>query len=277
MAAAGIIETTHLFEELQARLIELLTSLDDDEWRRPTIVPGWNVQHIAAHLLDTSLRRLAMCRDGWFVSQPPIETERDLVALVNGLNAQGVAVYGRLSPSLLIAWTRQSGAELTAYFRTLDPVAPAPWAVSWAGEVTSPNWFDIAREYTERWHHQQQIRLALGRPDILNRRLYFPVLDTFMRSVPRAYKSVAAAIGTACELTVPGETGGSWYVVRREEGWRLEDGPVAEPVSRTIIPPDVAWRLFTNSLPAPAVRERVSISGDAHLGAVVCAARAIVT
>jgi hypothetical protein len=46
------------------------------------------------------------------------------------------------------------------FHKSLDPLAPAAFAVSWAGEETSSNWFDTARELTERWHHQQQIRLA---------------------------------------------------------------------------------------------------------------------
>ena len=38
-----------------------------------------------------------------------------------------------------------------------DPV------VIWAGSDPAPMWLRVAREYTERWHHQQQIREALGR------------------------------------------------------------------------------------------------------------------
>jgi hypothetical protein len=36
--------------------------------------------------------------------------------------------------------------------------------VSWAGPDTSPAWLDIARDYTEFWVHQQQIRDAVDRP-----------------------------------------------------------------------------------------------------------------
>jgi len=43
--------------------------------------------------------------------------------------------------------------------RFRDPYATAPYGVSWAGEEKSANWFDTAREFTERCS-QQQIRLA---------------------------------------------------------------------------------------------------------------------
>ena len=60
--------------------------------------------------------------------------------------------------------------------------------VSWAGEQESANWFDIAREFTERWHHQQQIRLAVEKPGIMTREFYYPVLDCFMRALPYSYR-----------------------------------------------------------------------------------------
>src|SRR5688572_28031993 len=78
---------------------------------------------------------------------------------------------------------------MAEFFATLDPFAPAKWSVSWAGDEESPNWFDIARELTERWHHQQQIRDATGRPALYERYLA-PVLDTFVRAVPFTYRGV---------------------------------------------------------------------------------------
>jgi hypothetical protein len=60
------------------------------------------------------------------------------------------------------------------YLASLDPTAPASLAVRRAGETRSANWFDIARESTERWHHQQQIPLAVGKPALLTPRFYAP-------------------------------------------------------------------------------------------------------
>jgi hypothetical protein len=37
--------------------------------------------------------------------------------------------------------------------------------VSWAGPDPAPLWLDCARDFTEYWVHQQQIRDATGRPD----------------------------------------------------------------------------------------------------------------
>ena len=62
--------------------------------------------------------------------------------------------------------------------------------------MTSLVWFDNARELTERWHHQEQIRLATNRPGIMTPLLYHPVLDTFLRGLPHAYREVTAAANT---------------------------------------------------------------------------------
>ena len=205
----GPLITAHLFPTLDGRLIDLLRSLTSDEWERQTIAPRWKVKDVAAHLLDTQLRKLSFDRDGCMPSPPPvIKSDRDLVAFIDRLNAEGVTVYRRLSPPVLIAWMEQTSREAASYYASLDPFAPARFGVSWAGESASANWFDVARELTERWHHQQQIRLAVGEPAgtaqnpsanasrslhaIMTPELYHP-LDCFMRALPFHYRSMSTA------------------------------------------------------------------------------------
>ena len=162
MVAPEPLLTAHLFPALDARLIDLLRSLAPDDWERQTIAPRWKVKDVAAHLLDTQLRKLSFGRDGYTAASD--RGDRDLVSFIDRLNAEGVTVYRRLSPPVLIAWMEQTSREAASYYASLDPFAPARFGVSWAGESVSANWFDIARELTERWHHQQQIRLALAEP-----------------------------------------------------------------------------------------------------------------
>lgn len=277
MPVLAPIHTTHLFAELDGKLIELLRSLTPADWRRPTIVPGWNVKQVAAHLLDTPLRRLSFVRDGERSDGPAIRNDRDLAAYVNALNARGVQVYGALSPRVLISLMEVAAHELREYFESLDPEAPAPFPVSWAGDRSSPNWFDIAREFTERWHHQQQIRLAVGRPGIAVPHLYGPVLDCFMRGLPYAYRDLSAELGSVARIRIDGASGGEWLLQRLDDEWRLadtaNDGTI---VSTTIIPEDIAWRIFTKGIDRGSARERVAIAGDEHIGSGVLSLTAIV-
>ena len=99
--------------------------------------------------------------------------------------------------------------ESAAFHQSLDPMADAAFAVSWAGDETSPNWFDTARELTERWHHQQQIRLATDRPGIMTPELYHPVLDCFMRALPYQYRDQQGEAGTYVRINVSGDCGGA--------------------------------------------------------------------
>ena len=57
--------TAHLLPVIEARLIELLRSLDQSEWEIQTVAPAWKVKDVAAHLLDTQLRKLSRVRDGY--------------------------------------------------------------------------------------------------------------------------------------------------------------------------------------------------------------------
>jgi hypothetical protein len=91
-----------LLRRVDAKLIELLRELCPEEWNLQTIAPAWKVRDIAAHLLDTPLRKLSLVRDGWFVEKPDIHSPQDLVDFINRINREGVAVYRRLSPAVLI-------------------------------------------------------------------------------------------------------------------------------------------------------------------------------
>lgn len=271
MAAAqplAPIDTAPLFAELDARLLDLLRSLTDDEWSRPTIAGAWTVRDVTAHLLDTALRRLSFARDGW-LPRAEIRSEPDLVATINAANAEGVRALGRLSPQVLIALTEIATRELCDYLRSLDPMAPAPFPVSWAGEAASLNWFDIARELTERWHHQQQIRLAVGKPGIMTPRLYHPVLDCFLRALPYAYRDVKVPSGSRVQVVITGDCGGVWTIERQAGGWRLDRSEGDPVLARVTIPQELAWRLFTKGLRGDDARRPISREGDGAVGDVV--------
>ena len=143
-----------LLRRVDTELTNLLRDLRPDEWDLQTLAPAWKVRDVAAHLLDTVLRKLSLVRDHCFVENLTIRTSQDVLDLVNRLNREGVTVYRRLSPPVLIDIMEMACRQSADFHESLDPFAPAVFNVSWAGESTSLNWFDTARELTERWHHQ---------------------------------------------------------------------------------------------------------------------------
>jgi uncharacterized protein (TIGR03083 family) len=256
------IYTSPLFPALEAKLIELLRSLAPDDWEKRTLAPKWKVKDVAAHLLDTQTRGLAAVRRGYKPENSKKLPPDKLLSLINTLNAEGVRTYGSLSPEDLISRMEAASRELADYVQALDPFAPAVFPVSWAGDEQSPNWFHTAREFTERWHHQQQIRVAVNKPGIMTREFYFPVLDCFMRALPYTYRNVEATPGSLAQFNISGECGGSWYLLRDSDGWKLIASPVGEKISETTIPQEIAWRIFTKGIEREEAKSQVQALGE---------------
>jgi Mycothiol maleylpyruvate isomerase N-terminal domain len=266
----------HLLRKVDEKLIDLLGSLTGPEWDLQTLAPLWKVRDVTAHLLDTVLRKLSTVRDACCVETARLHSPQDVIALVNRLNQEGVIVYRRLSPRVLIDLMKDVCEQSARFHESLDPFAPAAFNVSWAGEATSLNWFDTARELTERWHHQQQIRMATNKPGLLTPELYHPVLDCFVRGLPYLYRDVAARLDTLLLLEISGECGGQWFLLKGVEGWRLVKGSIAERTSRVIVPQELAWQVFTKGIDRDSARAQIRIEGDRDLGEEVLHLTAIV-
>lgn len=257
-------------------LVDLLASLRSAEWELPTVAPQWSVRDVAAHLLDTALRKLSMGRDQCRTEKTDIRSHQDVITLVNRLNREGVTVYRRLSPPVLTELMQLVCRQTADYYESLDPFAQAGIGVSWAGEMTSLVWFDNARELTERWHHQEQIRLATDRPGIMTPSLYHPVIDTFMRGLPHSYREVAASAGTAILIEVSGDCGGQWCLLKSQGGWGFASELAATVAAHIVIPQSIAWRIFTKGIDRESVYPQLTLRGDAALAENVLKLVAIV-
>lgn len=264
-----------LLRRVDAKLIDFLRDLRPEEWDIQTLAPAWKVRDVAAHLLDTVLRKLSIVRDRCFVEQPQIRSANDVVDLVNRLNREGVAVYRRLSPPVLIGMMQAACTQSADFHESLDPFAAATFNVSWAGEATSLNWFDTARELTERWHHQQQIREATDRPGIMTPELYHPVLDCFVRGLPHSYRNIDAPAGTTVQLDISGDCGGTWLLTKNDSAWAFASSST-EPAARAILPQEIAWRVFTKGIDRNQALGLSTIEGDLTLAKQIFHLTAIV-
>lgn len=267
--------TAPLFRPLLAELLTLLNGLSAGDWQRQTVAPKWRVRDVAAHLLDVKLRKVAVYRDRHFppVEKPPV-TDAEVAQLVNSLNEGGVQFAARLSPRLIVDLLAIAGGWVADVIEQLPPHEPSIFPVSWAGERESENWMDTGREYTEHWHHQMQIRDAVGAPKILLQPEWMtPLLDISVRALPHTYRSVEAPGGTTVILNVSGETAGSWSLVRDAARWYITAGAGANPDASVDIAADDAWRLLYN---APVDRSRIVITGDTTLAAPLVRARSVV-
>lgn len=268
MQPVAPIHTVELFPELSAELLVVLRGLSADDWAKPTACAPWTVKDVAAHLLDTAIRRLTFHRDRMPLLPPdsPINGYADLVNFLDRLNADWIKVMQRTGPNLLLDFLELTERQLDQFFQTLPPDAPAFFSIAWAGEAESVQWFDIAREYTERWLHQQHIREAVGQPILASRKFMFPVLDAFMRALPHTYGSVEAGEGVTLSVSITGEAGGEWSLLRQDNAWRLFSGSSPTTAAAVRLDQDTAWRLFSKGLSPEAARPQIQFEGDEVLG-----------
>jgi uncharacterized protein (TIGR03083 family) len=253
----------------RVRLLSLLTSLNDDQWAAPTAAPRWSVKDIALHLLDADLGWLASSRDRDRSGRIPVSSDHDkFVRALDQRNQRWVDGTRALSPRLITDLLRWSGEQLDAYLGTVDLTGPS--SVYWAGEV--PLWFDLAREFTERWVHYRQIREAAGWADDDDQHdEHLPlVLRTFIWGFPYQYRT-PARVGTTVAVEVPGI--GAWILTRTATGWSLDEGRAAAPAASLRISADAAWRLLTGARYDP---RQLQLSGDRALAEPLLWVRGII-
>jgi hypothetical protein len=171
----------------------------------------------------------------------------------------------RVSERQLLALLDRVGREYADFMAKVDPDGVAFFPVLWAGEAETKAWMDVGRDYTELWHHQAQIRLAVGAEMLGSRKLSFPVLDLGMRAVHRSWSDFEYESGSVLLVEVEGEAGGYWSIVREGEKWVVYRGVHPAPTTQTSMSTDTAWRLLFNALDPLTAEEEITFSGDQAL------------
>jgi uncharacterized protein (TIGR03083 family) len=262
-----------LFPRERGELLGLLEALSPDSWFRPTLAGDWTVKDIAAHLVADDLSRLSRQRDGHRQTRA---ADEDLKTYIDRRNAEWVTSMHRISPRVIRSLLEFGGDETQRFFATLDPFALGS-PVTWAGPDPAPNWLDLAREFTERWHHQQQIRNALGAPSLDDPWCLKPVLATFAFALTGPYRDVDATIGTTVGLVVDGPSGGIWTITRAEGAWELLIGQAEAPTASVQMSEDTAWRMYVHALGRADVEDRSTFVGDARLARRLTEAFALIS
>ncbi|MBR2648016.1 MAG: maleylpyruvate isomerase N-terminal domain-containing protein [Sediminibacterium sp.] len=262
------IDTIDLFPALDHLLIELLKSLSPAEWNRNTIAKKWTIKDIAAHMLDTNMRTISYMRDQYtYAANTDIQNHQQLVNYINDLNASWVLAFKRVSPAIIIELLQGSNKIYFETISKLDPWEDAIYPVSWVGETKSKNWFYIAREYTERYIHQQQIRDALGKDELYAPDLFHPFINTLMVALPYTYRNTLALEGTTVSVQVSSAGGGCWTIQKKRRGWEfIQPMPSADAV--VDMRPDTAWKLFSKGITPKEALSDVTIVGNKDLAIV---------
>jgi len=262
-----VIEVGDLFIPDRTALIDLLAELEPGDWSRPTVCPGWDVRDVSLHILGGDFVNIAIRRDR--VAYLEAAPDEDLVSFVNRINSDWVTAARRLTPRLIQELLEFTAQQIHQCLTSVDGAA-VDAHVSWASPHPVPRWLDVAREYMERWVHQQHIRDAVGRPGQDSSRFIAPVIAASMFALPAALQGVRSG---PVVVQVEGPGGGSWVVRAQASGLKLFQGHVVEAAARLRITAGDWWRTVTLGLSVDEALTRASIEGDpllvrATLGAV---------
>ena len=252
----------------RAELLALLAKLAPDQWARPSAAPGWSVKDVALHLLDVDLSWLAHRRDGDTCGLIDGSGSRaEFVRRLAERNQRWVDGARVLSPRLVIELLDWSGRQLTEYLESVDLCGPS--SVYWAGPA--PLWFDLAREFTERWVHGRQILEACTSDRDASADQYLDLaIRTFVWGFPYQYRAEAAA-GTTVGIHITGI--GSWRLTRGAEAWSLDDGAALAASATLTMTGDTAWRFLTGARYAP---DSVAMAGPGSLLAPLLRVRGVI-
>ena len=271
-------DTRAFFRPVANQLVDLLRELPADAWERSTTAGTWRVRDVVAHLIDTSVRRLSFQRDRHTPPAPPrpIASEEEFVRYINALNAEWVTASKRVSGTMLTKLYSVVGLDLAEFFEQCALDAPALFPVSWAGEDGNAGWLDIGREFTEQWHHQMQVREAVGAAPLSDAAWHRAVLLISIRGLPHSYRSVAAPSGATVVIDITGDAGGTFTLRRDGARWQMFSGDDDAASARAILSDDTAWRLLFNGLARDALSAKVQMHGDVDLVTPLFAARSVI-
>ena len=252
----------------RAELTGLLHDLQPGDWLRPTACPGWRVRDVVAHIVHDYIRKLSYGRDQQ--ARPGLRPGETLPGFLHRSNQEFVDAAAGWSPRLLTGLLSDLGPQLDRWWAAAD-LGQHGEAVSWAAPgVPAPAWLDIAREYSEYWVHQQQVRDATGRPGADSDLLTGPVVDVFLRAAPQALAGLARPPGTCAEVAVTGPGSGRWTVSRAAARWavdrRAADVP---PAARIRLSSATLWRAATRGITAETAIGRAEVTGDQALGSAL--------
>jgi hypothetical protein len=235
------------------------------------------VKGIALHLLADDLSILSRQRDAEppGVSIEPGASFDELFVALDRFNEQWVSAASFLSPLVVTELLRLSGEWTELFYGTVDGDR-AGEVVAWIGPDPQPYWMLAAREYWERWIHQQQIRRAVDRPGLHDAGFVLPAVAVAMRGFPQGLAAFPAPAGTTVTLAltdadVDADADAAWTVGCDGERWTLYDGTPDAPTVTLPVDLETAAAVFSRALSNAELTNGLQPEGDPDLGAVIVA------
>jgi uncharacterized protein (TIGR03083 family) len=240
--------------------VALLRDLAQEEWSRPTDLPGWDVRAVAAHLahLESEL-----------AGNPQQHVDVPEASHIRGLMGR----FTEAGPLARAGWTtdqiveelESSVASRYAALSADPPTSAEESAPGFAG-LLGWSWETLlSNRPLDIWMHEQDIRRATGRAGNLDSPAALHVAQVFTSSLPFVLgKKVGAAPGTTVVLEV---TGTHPRVLAAGVGDDGRGAPLAEPPAQPTARVSLdfeSWVVLAGGR-RPAADVEVEVAGDPEL------------
>ena len=167
VASWGHREAMPIAREAYQRLADLLASLEDDDWDRPTDCEGWTVRDLAGHLIG-AMRSAASVREGGRQQWTAIRRSRAEGGLmVDHLTALQVDLAAGLSTAEVVAEVQRLVEPATTGRRRapglLRRAVTIPVDMGQGAEGWKLGWFIDVVLTRDAWLHRVDLCRAIGR------------------------------------------------------------------------------------------------------------------
>jgi uncharacterized protein (TIGR03083 family) len=239
-------------------VIELLPSLSEEDWSRPTDLPGWSVHDVAAHLAH-----LEAVLAGQDAVQPT--TDGNGQSPSQDYTQAGVDARAERSSQELIDELQRCVEARAEQLRELpDPGSKpgtTPGGVDWTWEVLMRN------RTIDVWCHEQDIRRAVDRPGSLGSGGAQVTTHSFAAGMPFVLgKRIKPPVGTSVVWRITGEIPLEVGAVIGDDG-RAASQVTDEPTA-TLTMTTEAFTVLAAGRRTPD-RVDVKVEGDEVLGRAV--------
>jgi len=253
--------TVAALHDVWARLDALLAGLSDDDWKRPTNLPGWNVQAVAAHLIGTESMLLGVGVPDLTISTATHPHVRNDIGKFNEAWVHALATE---PPADVLAHFRDDVAKRKA---ALDAMTPEQWAEVGFTPVGQDSYgrFMQIRVF-DQWMHELDIRDAIG----LGGGDEGPAAEVALDEMAMAMgyvvgKKAGAPQGSRVRLALTGPAARTIDVEVGERAAVVEE--LSGPPTLTVrMPAGVFARLAGGRADPETLRDQITVEGDAELG-----------
>jgi len=238
----------------------LIGTFGEAEWACATACPGWTVADQVAHVVGTESMLAGHPAPPTGPASTPPHVRND----IGKVNEAWVDHYRNAGTGTLLADFRRVTAERIEQLGAMDDAALDRPSWTPVGQATYRRFLQV--RVFDCWVHEQDIRLAVGRPGHLEGPAAEQSVDEVVRALGYLVgKRAAAPAGTRLRLTLTGPVHRTVDVVVAGRAQVVE--PDGEPTATVLLPSDLLLRLACGRQPADAALDHglIALSGDAGL------------